>query len=146
MPGGGCRSGPGGRIAAALLGLLVIVLGVGVALGAARDDGDAPAGVEVEGVNVSGLSPDEVERAVRYRARQLMAQPLVIVREDAPDRPIKVARASLGARPQIAAARSRRRSSPAASAAGSSAASGSRRRARSPIGFTVRQARVNAAG
>ena len=84
--------GPGGRVAAALLGLLIVVLGVGAALGAARDDGDAPAGVEVEGVNVSGLSPDEVERAVRYRARQLMAQPVVIVRDDAPERPIKVAR------------------------------------------------------
>ena len=47
----------------------------------------------MDGVNVSGLSPDEVERAVRYRARQLMAQPLVIVRDDRPDRPIRVARA-----------------------------------------------------
>ena len=94
--------GPGGRIAGALLGLLAIVLGVGVALGATGgDDGTAPARVEVEGVDVSGLSGEEVERAVRYRARQLMAQPLVIVRQDAPDRPVRVSRASLGARPQV---------------------------------------------
>ena len=39
--------------------------------------------------------------AVRYRAQQLMSEPLVIVRDDAPDRPIRVARSSLGARPQI---------------------------------------------
>ena len=82
--------GPRGRIVALLVGLLVIVVGVGVALGAASGGDDAPAAVEVDGVNVSGLSPDEVERAVRYRARQLMAQPLVIVREDRPDRPIRV--------------------------------------------------------
>lgn len=93
--------GPVGRVAVGLAALLVVVLGVGAALGAMGDDGDAPARVEVEGVNVSGLTPDEVERAVRYRARQLMAEPLVIVRDDAPDRPVRVSRASLGARPQV---------------------------------------------
>ena len=93
--------GPRGRVVAALLALLVIVVGVGVTLDARGADDDAPARVEVEGVDVSGLSPEEVERAVRYRAQQLMARPLTIVREDVPDRPVRVSRASLGARPQI---------------------------------------------
>ncbi len=135
--------GPRGRIVALLVGLLVIVVGVGVALGAASGGDDAPAAVEVDGVNVSGLSPDEVERAVRYRARQLMAQPLVIVREDRPDRPIRVARASLGARPQV------RR---AVEEALEPRSLGGRILGRLgvvptrevPIWFTVRQARVNA--
>ena len=135
--------GPGGRVAAALLGLLIVVLGVGAALGAARDDGDAPAGVEVEGVNVSGLSPDEVERAVRYRARQLMAQPVVIVRDDAPERPIKVARSSLGARPQVERAvdEALEPRSLGGRILGGLGVAPTRE---VDIGFTVRQARVNA--
>ena len=134
--------GPGGRVAA-LLGLLIVVLAVGAALGAARDDGDAPAGVEVEGVNVSGLSPDEVERAVRYRARQLMAQPVVIVRDDAPERPIKVARSSLGARPQIERAvdEALEPRSLGGRILGGLGVAPTRE---VDIGFTVRRARVNA--
>src|SRR3954462_10546953 len=57
--------GPRGRVVALLVGLLVRVLGVGAALGAGSGGDDAPARVEVDGVDVSGLSPDEVERAVR---------------------------------------------------------------------------------
>jgi vancomycin resistance protein YoaR len=135
--------GPRGRLVAGLLGLLVIVLGVGAALGAASDDGDAPAGVEVEGVNVSGLSPDEVERAVRYRARQLMAQPIVIVRDDEPDRPIRVARRSVGARPQIdrAVAEALEPRSLGGRVLGGLGVAPTRE---VDIGFTVRQARVNA--
>jgi vancomycin resistance protein YoaR len=135
--------GPGGRVAAALLGLLVIVLGVGAALGATRDDGDAPAAVEVEGVNVSGLSRDEVERAVRYRARQLMAQPVVIVRDDAPERPVKVARASLGAEPQIERAvdEALEPRNLGGRILGGLGVAPTRE---VEIGFTVRQARVNA--
>jgi vancomycin resistance protein YoaR len=135
--------GPGGRIAAALIALLVIVLGVGAALGATGDDGDAPASVEVAGVDVSGLSPDEVERAVRYRARQLMAQPIVIVRGDAPDRPIRVARRSLGARPQVdrAVAEALEPRSLGGKILGGLGVAPTRE---VDIGFTVRQARVNA--
>jgi vancomycin resistance protein YoaR len=135
--------GPGGRIVAALIALLAIVVGVGAALGATADDGDAPAGVEVEGVNVSGLSPDEVERAVRYRARQLMAQPIVIVRDDAPERPIRVARRNLGARPQVdrAVAEALEPRSLGGRILGGLGVAPTRE---VDIGFTVRQARVNA--
>ncbi len=119
------------------------MLGVGAALGATGDDGDAPAGVEVEGVNVGGLTPDEVERAVRHRAQQLMSEPLVIVREDAPDRPIRVARRSLGARPQI-----RRAVEEALEPRGFGgkvlAGLGVAPTREVAIGFTIRQARVNA--
>jgi vancomycin resistance protein YoaR len=135
--------GPWGRLAAGLAGLLVIVVGVGAALGAMGDDGDAPARVEVAGVDVSGLSPDEVERAVRYRARQLMAEPLVIVREDDADRPIRVARASLGARPQVRRA-VEEALEPRGLAGRVLGGLGVVPTREVDIGFTVRQARVNA--
>lgn len=135
--------GPRGRLVAALAALLAVVVGVGAGLAATGGDGDAPARVEVAGVDVSGLSADEVERAVRYRAQQLMAEPLVIVREDAPDRPVKVSRASLGARPQV-----RRAVEEALAPRGlggrilAGLGLGSTREVE--LGFTVRQARVNA--
>jgi vancomycin resistance protein YoaR len=121
----------------------VVVLGVGAALGAMDGDGEAPASVEVEGVDVSGLSPDEVERAVRYRARQLMAEPLVIVREDAPDRPVRVSRASLGARPQVRRA-VEEALEPRGLVGKVMGGLGVAPTREVPIGFTVRQARVNA--
>jgi vancomycin resistance protein YoaR len=135
--------GPGGRVALALLGLLVIVLGVGAALGATGDDDAAPASVEVEGAEVGGLDADEVERAVRYRAQQLMAQPIVIVRDDAPDRPVKVARRSLGARPQVQRA-VEEALEPRGLGGKVLAGLGVAPTREVPIGFTVRQGKVNA--
>jgi vancomycin resistance protein YoaR len=135
--------GPRGRLVAALAALLAVVVGVGAGLAATGGDGDAPARVEVAGVDVSGLGADEVERAVRYRAQQLMAEPLVIVREDAPDRPVKVSRASLGARPQV-----RRAVEEALAPRGLGgrilAGLGLGPTREVELGFTVRQARVNA--
>jgi vancomycin resistance protein YoaR len=55
----------------------------------------------VAGVDVSGLTPAEVEQAVRYRARQLMALPVVIERTDDPDTRVRSTRAALGARPRV---------------------------------------------
>jgi vancomycin resistance protein YoaR len=95
------RPGPRGRLALLVLGLLVLVLGVGAALGATDDGDGVPDRVRVAGVDVSGLSPDEVERAVRYRAQQLMKVPVVVARADAPGVKVEATRASLGARPQI---------------------------------------------
>jgi vancomycin resistance protein YoaR len=94
----------GRRLALALLALLLVVLGVGAALAAPGDDGNAPDEVRVDGVDVSGLPPDEVERAVRQRARELMHVPVVIERADAEGFRVRATRASLGARPRIAEA------------------------------------------
>ena len=84
-----------------------------------------------------------MERAVRYRDHQLMARPLTIVREDVPDRPVRVSRASLGARPQI-----RRAVDEALEPRGLGgrvlAGLGIGPTREVPLGFTIKQARVNA--
>lgn len=95
------QPGRRGRLALLALALLVLILGVGAALGATSDGDDVPDRVRVAGVDVSGLSPEEVERAVRYRAQQLMSVPVVIARADAPGVKVEASRGSLGARPQI---------------------------------------------
>ena len=83
------------------VGALVLIVGVGAALAIDDGGGDAPDDVSVAGVDVSGLSPQEVEQAVRYRARQLMALPVVIARTDDPDTSVRSTRAALGARPRV---------------------------------------------
>ena len=83
------------------LGALLLIVGVGAALAIDDGDGDAPDQVSVAGVNVSGLSPEEVEQAVRYRARQLMALPVVIERTDEPSTRVRSTRAALGARARV---------------------------------------------
>lgn len=98
------RLGSGGRIALALVAGLALVIGVGAAVGAAGGDDGAPDRVEVAGVDVSGLSADKVERAVRYRAQQLMSEPVVIVADGNRALRVEASRASLGARPRIARA------------------------------------------
>jgi vancomycin resistance protein YoaR len=98
------RWGPGARLAVAVVAGLLVVLGVGAALAIPSGDGDAPDRVEVDGVDVSGLGPGEVERAVRQRARELMRVPVTIVRADDPAFRVAANRASLGARPRIRAA------------------------------------------
>lgn len=83
------------------VGALVLIVGVGAALAIDDGGGDAPDQVSVAGVDVSGLSPAEVEQAVRYRARQLMALPVVIERTDDPTTRVRSTRAALGARPRV---------------------------------------------
>jgi vancomycin resistance protein YoaR len=81
--------------------VVAVLIGVGLAIGVRGDSGDVPAKVTVAGADVSGLSPAELEKAVRRRAAELMKVPLVITREDDPDFRVAATRASLGARPQI---------------------------------------------
>ncbi len=83
------------------VGALLLIVGVGAALAIDDGDGDAPDRVSVAGVDVSGLSPEEVEQAVRYRARQLMAVPVVIERTDDPSTRVRSTRAALGARARV---------------------------------------------
>lgn len=89
------------RIAlAAALGVVALI-GVGVAFAATGDDDVAPGGVRLDGVDVSGLSPDEVRRVAQERADSLMDVPLVITRTDDPSFRVEATRESLGARPRI---------------------------------------------
>ena len=83
------------------VGALLLIVGVGAALAIDDGGGDAPDQVSVAGVDVSGLSPAQVEQAVRYRARQLMALPVVIERTDDPNTSVRSTRAALGARPRV---------------------------------------------
>lgn len=81
--------------------VLMVLAGVGVTLAATSDDGAAPAKVSLDGVDVSGKDAAEVRRAARARAAELMKVPLVVTRTDDPAASIRIARAELGARPQI---------------------------------------------
>ena len=93
------------RLVVAGLVVLLVAAGVGVAIAAAGgDEGGAPAAVSVEGVDVSGASREEVVAAVRARARELVREPLVIVRTDKPGFRVAATRAELGARPRVKAA------------------------------------------
>jgi vancomycin resistance protein YoaR len=83
------------------VGALLLIVGVGAALAIDDGGGDAPDQVSVAGVDVSGLPPAQVEQAVRYRARQLMALPVVVERTDDPDTSVRSTRAALGARPRV---------------------------------------------
>ena len=83
------------------MGALLLIVGVGAALAIDDGGGDAPDQVSVAGVDVSGLSPAEVEQAVRYRARKLMALPVVIERTDDPTARVRSTRAALGARARV---------------------------------------------
>ena len=89
------------RLVAASVAVLLAVVGVGVLIALAGDDGAAPAKVRLAGVDVSGRGPDEVRRATRARAEELMAIPLLITRRDDRSFRLEVTRASLEARPQI---------------------------------------------
>ena len=60
-----------------------------------------PAGVAIEGLAVGGASVDEAERIVSARARELAAQPLIIV---GPRMTVRTSGVLLGARPRVAAA------------------------------------------
>ena len=95
------RLNPWVRLVLLSVGALLLILGVGAALAIDDGGGDAPDQVSVAGVDVSGLSPAEVEQAVRYRARQLMALPVVIERTDDPNTSVRSTRAALGARPRV---------------------------------------------
>jgi vancomycin resistance protein YoaR len=95
------RLNPWLRLILLTVGALLLIVGVGAALAIDDGDGDAPDQVSVAGVDVSGLSPEEVEQAVRYRARQLMAVPVVIERTDDPSTRVTSTRAALGARPRV---------------------------------------------
>jgi vancomycin resistance protein YoaR len=85
---------------AAAVAALAIVAAIGGALALADDDG-VPAGVTVEGVDVSGMDATAVEKVVRERARELLAEPLEITRTDDPSFRLRVARGSLKARPRV---------------------------------------------
>ncbi|WP_217923909.1 VanW family protein [Miltoncostaea oceani] len=78
----------------------VVVLAIGGALALGNDDA-APASVTIAGRDVSGLDAAGVERVARARAKELLAQPLEIVRTDDPGYRVRVTRASLDARPRI---------------------------------------------
>jgi len=95
------RWGPGARLGIAVVVGLLLVLGVGAALALDAGDGAAPDRVRVDGIEVSGLSPEEVERAVRQRARDLMKVPVTVVRADDPSFRVTATRISLGAQPRI---------------------------------------------
>ncbi|MGD9696868.1 MAG: VanW family protein [Thermoleophilia bacterium] len=95
------RIHPWARVLLAAILAMLVAIGVGAVRGARAGDDRAPSSVSVAGVNVSHLTRDEVSRAVRYRARQLMAEPIVITRSDDPDFRLQVSRTSLGARAQV---------------------------------------------
>ncbi len=63
-----------------------------------------PGSVVIGDVDVSGLTADEAERAVRFRARELRRRKLVVTSPDAPDLRLEATGASLGARVQARAA------------------------------------------
>jgi vancomycin resistance protein YoaR len=98
--GGGSRR----RLAVAGVAALLVVAGVGVAIAAGGAGGGAPGAVSVDGVDVSGESRAEVVEAVRERAKELVREPLVITRTDAPGFRVAATRAELGARPRVKAA------------------------------------------
>lgn len=88
-------------VAAAVL----LVIGVGTALAFIGTDGpDTPRSVSVAGVDVGEMSPSDLRKAVRKRARELMKQPVVITLDDDSRRRLSVPPADLGARPDIATA------------------------------------------
>lgn len=95
------RLNPWARLVLLSAGALLLIVGVGAALAIDDGDGNAPDQVSVAGVDVSGLSPEDVERAVRYRARQLMSVPVVIERTDDPSVRVRSTRAALGARARV---------------------------------------------
>jgi vancomycin resistance protein YoaR len=91
----------GTRLLAAAAGALLAIVGVAAALAIPADDDRAPSRVEVDGVAVGGLTDDEVRRALRHRAAELIGVPIVIARADGRGEPLRVAREGLGARPLI---------------------------------------------
>jgi vancomycin resistance protein YoaR len=80
---------------------------IGTAAGLAfvgHDNTAAPGAVTVEGVDVSGMTADEVRAAVRERAAEMMREPVVISRQDDSGFEFSVTPAQLGAQPHISAA------------------------------------------
>jgi vancomycin resistance protein YoaR len=85
--------------------IVAAMLGLAAATAAFDDSGDeAPARVRVAGVDVSGLSEPQVRAAVRHRAQELLATPLVITSPDKPGFGVSVPRDSLEPRPRVDAA------------------------------------------
>jgi len=90
-----------------IAGAAAILVLLGLAAATAAFDGSpetAPARVSIAGVDVSGLSEDEVRAAARHRAEELLAPPLVITSPDKPGFGVSVPRSSLGAIPRVDAA------------------------------------------
>ncbi len=100
------RGGVGRRtvlliVAAAIL----LVVGVGTALAFIGGTGPgAPGAVSVAGVQVGDMSPDDLRKTVRARARELMTRPVVITRDDGSDVRLSVEPRDLGARPDVGGA------------------------------------------
>ena len=83
--------------AAAVLAVLLGLVIVGTIR--AENGGDrVPESVLIGDVDVSGLTPDEAERAVRFRARELRGSKVTITSPDEPDLELTATRAALGAR------------------------------------------------
>jgi vancomycin resistance protein YoaR len=87
----------GGRRLAAVITTLLVTAGLTVVV-AADARARLPAGVEIAGVAVGGVSVVEAERLVAARAEALAARPLIVV---GPERVIQTSGAELGARPRI---------------------------------------------
>ena len=93
------------RIAVVAAVVVAALLGLAAATAALDGSGDAaPARVRVAGVDVSGLSEPEIRAAVRHRAQELLAEPLVITSPDKPGFGVSVPRQTLDPRPRIDAA------------------------------------------
>lgn len=83
--------------AAAILSILLVLVIVGTIR--AENGGDrVPERVLIGDVDVSGLTPAEAERAVRFRARELRSRSVTITSPDEPDLNLTATRAALGAR------------------------------------------------
>lgn len=83
--------------AAAILATLLVLVIVGTIR--AENGGDrVPERVLIGDVDVSGLTPAEAERAVRFRARELRSRSVTITSPDEPELNLTATRATLGAR------------------------------------------------
>lgn len=100
------RRGVGRRTVLVILATaILLVVGVGTALAFIGGGGDeTPGSVSVAGVAVGDMSRQELQRAVRARARELMKRPIVITRDDGEGVELTVRPRDLGATPDIAGA------------------------------------------
>lgn len=92
-------------MAASVAAVVVVLLGLAVLVAAFDgEEGVAPANVRVAGVDVSGLTAEEVRAAVQARTEELAREPIVITSPDKPGFGVSVPRSSLGVRYDVDAA------------------------------------------
>ena len=84
--------------------VVLLVVGIGTAIGVSRGGGGAPGAVQVAGVGVDGKDRAEIAEIVRDAAKELAKEQIVVTRTDQPGFRVAATRAELGARPRVKAA------------------------------------------